>query len=89
MANQLFMASDNFSFVRKGIVAHSLSAGSLHPDYHQPSDEVEKLDIPHMTQIIRRLLDVTRELTERDEAPAWNKQGEEILKRVQGQRKKR
>lgn len=89
MANQLFMASDNFSFVRKGIVAHSLSAGSLHPDYHQPSDEVEKLDIPHMTQIIRRLLDVTREFTERDEAPAWNKQGEEILKRVQGQRKKR
>ena len=83
MANQLFMASDNFSFVRKGIVAHSLSAGSLHPDYHQPGDEVEKLDIPHMTQIIRQLLDVTREFSERDEAPAWNKKGEEILKRLQ------
>ncbi len=82
MANQLFMASDNFSFVRKGLVAHSLSAGSLHPDYHQPGDEVEKLNIPHMTQIIRRLLDVTREFTERDEAPAWNQKGEEILKRL-------
>jgi hypothetical protein len=89
MANQLFGASDNFSFVRKGIVAHSLSAGSLHPDYHQPSDEVEKLDIPHMTQIIRRLLDVTREFAERDDAPAWNKQGKAIVERVQKARKNR
>ena len=52
-------------------------------------DEVEKLDIPHMTQIIRRLLDVTQEFAERDEAPAWNKQGEEVLKRLQRPRKKR
>lgn len=89
MANQLFMASDNFSFVSKGIVAHSLSAGSLHSDYHQPSDEVEKLNIPHMTQIIRRLMDVTRELAERDQAPAWNKQGEAIVERANRQRKKR
>lgn len=89
MANQLFMASDNFSFVRKGVVAHSISAGSLHPDYHQPSDEVDKLDIPHMTQIIRRLLDVTREFTERDQAPQWNDKGKAILERINRPRGRR
>jgi hypothetical protein len=83
MANQLFMSSDNFSFVQKGVIAHSLSAGSLHEDYHQPGDEVAKLNIPHMTKIIRGLLDVTVEFANRDKAPAWNAKGEALLKRFQ------
>jgi len=82
MANQLFAASDNFSFAAKGVVAHSISAGSLHRDYHRPSDEVEKLDIDHMTKIIRGLLDVSLALAERDNPPAWNEQGEKVLKRM-------
>lgn len=83
LSDKLFQQSDNFSFVGKGIVAHSISAGSLHPDYHQPSDEVEKLDIPHMTKIIRGLLDVTIEFANRDQPPAWNQQGEAFLKQLQ------
>lgn len=51
----LYGASDNASFVRVGVVAHSFSAGSLHADYHKPSDEWEKLEIPHMTAVIRGL----------------------------------
>jgi hypothetical protein len=81
MASRLFSASDNHSFVRKGIVAHSLSAGSLHADYHQPGDEVDKLDIVHMTTIIRAMLHAVRDLADRDEAPRWNERGEEMLKR--------
>ncbi len=54
-SSQLYRASDNFSFVQKGVVAHSFSAGSLHEDYHQPSDEWQKLNLPHMTQVIRGL----------------------------------
>lgn len=49
----LYRASDNFSFVQKGVIAHSFSAGSLHSDYHQPSDEWQTLNLPHMTQVIR------------------------------------
>lgn len=52
---RLYAASDNYSFVQKGVIAHSFSAGSLHQDYHQPSDEWQKLNLPHMTQIIRGL----------------------------------
>lgn len=52
---RLYRASDNWSLVQRGVVAHSFSAGSLHGDYHQPSDEWEKLDLPHMTRVIEAL----------------------------------
>ncbi|HMP79766.1 MAG TPA: M28 family peptidase, partial [Pirellulaceae bacterium] len=52
---QLYRASDNWPFAQRGVVAHSFSAGSLHSDYHQPSDEWEKLDLPHMTRVIQAL----------------------------------
>ena len=51
----LYGASDNASFVRVGVIAHSFSAGSLHEDYHKPGDEWHKLQIPHMTTVIRGL----------------------------------
>ena len=50
--DMLFKSSDNFPFYEKGIVAHSFSAGSLHSDYHQVSDHVEKLEMKHMTRVI-------------------------------------
>ncbi|MBL8729215.1 MAG: M28 family peptidase [Planctomycetes bacterium] len=82
MASQLFAQSDNWSFVRHGIVAHSLSAGSLHADYHRPSDEVDRLDLPHMTRIVGALLPAVRELADRDAAPAWNEKGRKLLERA-------
>ena len=51
----LYRQSDNWSFVEKGVIAHSFSAGSLHSDYHQPSDEWERLRLDHMTKVIRGL----------------------------------
>ncbi len=87
MGNQLFSASDNASFVAKGVVAHSVSAGSLHSDYHQPGDQVDKLDLPHMTKIIRGLYDVTRVLADRDGAPSWNEAGQKVLERMQRSRR--
>jgi hypothetical protein len=55
LSQRLYGASDNISFVKKGVIAHSFSGGSLHGDYHQPSDEWQRLDLPHMTQVIRGL----------------------------------
>ncbi len=54
-SEMLYARSDNASFLSKGVIAHSFSAGSLHSDYHQPSDEVAKLNIPHMTKVIQGL----------------------------------
>ncbi|MGC6487017.1 MAG: M20/M25/M40 family metallo-hydrolase [Planctomycetota bacterium] len=82
MANSLFGASDNASFAAKGVVAHSVSAGSLHEDYHQPGDEVAKLDIPHMTKIIRGLFDVTVALADRDGDLAWTERGRALVDRL-------
>lgn len=86
MAAQLFAQSDNYSFVPYGIVAHSLSAGSLHEDYHRPGDEVSKLALPHMTKIIQGLAAFVRELADRDAAPQWNAEGKARVEKM-GNRK--
>ncbi len=82
MAAQLFAQSDNWSLAQKGVVAHSLSAGSLHRDYHQPSDEVSRLDVDHMTVILRGLFEFTKDLGNREQAPQWNEKGEARLQKT-------
>jgi hypothetical protein len=84
LATRLFGASDNYSLAAKGVVAHSISAGSLHHDYHQPSDEVAKLDLPHMTAVIRGLREMVLEFANRAAAPAWNEAGR---KAIEGRRR--
>jgi len=79
MARQLFRASDNISLARKGVVAHSISAGSLHADYHQPSDELEKIDFEHMTAVLRGLFVLGQELADREGGFAYNEAGRELL----------
>lgn len=58
-SQMLYARSDNFSFVSAGVIAHSFSAGSLHSDYHQPSDEIDKLNLSHMTRVIQGLFAAT------------------------------
>ena len=82
MAKALFAASDNYSLAQKGVVAHSISAGSLHADYHRPSDEVAKLQLPHMTAVIKGLREVVREFAEREQRPAYNDAGRKVLERA-------
>ena len=55
LSEMLYRASDNYSLVEKGVIAHSFSAGSLHSDYHQVGDEWEKLELRHMTRVIQGL----------------------------------
>ncbi len=66
----LYRQSDNASFVDKGVVAHSFSAGSLHADYHQPTDHWEKLDRRHMTKVIQGLFVGSLPLANGDVTPA-------------------
>jgi hypothetical protein len=47
-----FQRSDNIAFARLGIVAHTWSSFNLHTDYHQPSDDVDKVDFDHMAKLI-------------------------------------
>ncbi len=47
-----FKRSDNYSLARRGIIAQTVSSFGLHADYHQPSDEISRIDFPHMTRAI-------------------------------------
>ncbi len=69
VSEMLYARSDNYSFVNAGVIAHSFSAGSLHSDYHKPTDEVSRLNLPHMTKIIRGLMAGTLPLADGEVTP--------------------
>jgi hypothetical protein len=46
---KFFERSDNIVFALRGIPAHTLSSFGMHGDYHQPSDEVGRIDFEHLT----------------------------------------
>jgi len=62
--------SDHFSFYSRGIPVLMLHTG-LHDDYHRPSDDVEKLDLPGTQRVVRLLFEIVRELADRDELPGF------------------
>ena len=66
-----FERSDNIQFARRGVVAHTVSSYGLHKDYHQPSDEIQTIDFPHLTDAIRSMLEPIRWLANSDFKPAW------------------
>ena len=70
-----FERSDNIQFARRGVVAHTVSSYGLHTDYHQPSDEISKVDFAHMTDAIRSMVEPIRWLANATFKPAWNPGG--------------
>ncbi|MBI5850191.1 MAG: M28 family peptidase [Planctomycetes bacterium] len=81
MATQLFGASDNLPFAQKGVVAHSISAGTLHRDYHQPGDEPSRIAYAHMTSVVRGIAAVIEAFANRDAKPEWNDEGRRVIER--------
>lgn len=69
-AQHFFQRSDNIAFARLGIPAHTLSTFNLHRDYHRPSDEVSRVDFPHMTAVIEAAIRAVRLLAD-GPAPQW------------------
>ena len=65
-----FRRSDNIAFAYEGIPAHTLSSYNLHTDYHRPSDEVERVDFPHMARVIDAAARAARLLAD-GRAPQW------------------
>lgn len=66
-----FTRSDNIGLARRGIVAHTLSTFNLHTDYHQLSDDVDKVDFVHMTGVIHSAAEAVRHLADGPK-PAWH-----------------
>ncbi|MBO9199179.1 MULTISPECIES: M28 family metallopeptidase [Niastella] len=54
--DNLFKRSDNYSFARKHIAAHTLMCTSPHDMYyHSLNDEVETLDYPFMAEVVKAI----------------------------------
>jgi Peptidase family M28 len=51
-AQNLVRRSDNRSFLAHGIPAVFLTTG-LHPDYHTPNDDTERIDFPKLERITK------------------------------------
>ena len=71
---RFFERSDNIVFALRGIPAHTLSSFGLHGDYHQPSDEVERIDFDHLARAAELVTRATRVLAD-GPRPAWNPGG--------------
>ena len=66
-----FQRSDNFTLARRGIIAHTVSSFGLHTDYHRPTDELDTIDFPHMTNAINSMVKPIEWLLNSSFRPAW------------------
>jgi hypothetical protein len=71
---RFFERSDNIVFALRGIPAHTLSSFGMHQDYHQPSDEVERIDFDHLAQAADLVTRSARVLAD-GPRPAWKPGG--------------
>ena len=73
-SQQFFERSDNIAFAERGIPAHTLSSFNMHADYHQPSDDLSRIDFAHMTAVINSAVRAV-ELLSNGPLPVWNPGG--------------
>lgn len=70
-----FERSDNYALALKGVVAHTAAGWGTPPTYHQPSDDLQHLDLGFMTGAIQSLVEPVRWLAESEFKPKWNAGG--------------
>lgn len=71
ITDRLFFASDNISFARAGVVAHTLAGinSTNDPATHTPGDEYETLNVDDMTQIIRGVVKACQAIISGERTP--------------------
>jgi len=70
---RLLFRSDHFNFARKGVPILCFTTG-LHPDYHRPTDSVEKIDADQEARILRLIFYLGLEVANAPARPEWNPQ---------------
>ena len=71
---RLFYRSDNVSFVRKKIIAHSISTVNMGKvkHYHQANDDIKIIDADNMVHIINNFAKTIEKLTPQNFNPQYN-----------------
>lgn len=67
--NQFYRRSDHWNFGRFGIPFVFYFTG-VHEDYHQPSDEIDKIDFPKLTKVTKLIYSSMIEIANHPERPA-------------------
>ena len=70
-AQNFFQRSDNYALARRGVVAHTVSSFGLHPEYHQPDDDIAHINFTHMTRAINSMVAPVNWLVNSNFTPAW------------------
>ena len=71
--NRFFFRSDHFNYAVNGIPIVFWFDG-VHEDYHQPGDELEKIDYQKMEKVTRTIFLTLWEITDLKQRPAIDKQ---------------
>jgi hypothetical protein len=66
-----FKRSDNYNLARQGIIAQTVSSFGLHADYHEPSDEISRIDFAHLTRAIESMVAPIEWLAHTGWKPQW------------------
>lgn len=72
-ADDFFERSDNYSFASAGIVAHTLVVAFDFPDYHEVSDEANKIDYANLAKVDRGIAAGVLAVADSAEAPQWSR----------------
>jgi len=68
---RFYFRSDHYNFARKGVPVLFFFNG-VHDDYHQVSDEIDKIDTEKMSRIISLLYYLGKDIADAPERPQWN-----------------
>jgi len=82
-SERIYYRSDHYSYAAKGIPIIFFTT-FLHPDYHRPSDQVEKINFEKMARIVQLVYETGRRLGNLDHAPVRDNKGPRIGKGGQG-----
>jgi hypothetical protein len=80
---RIYYRSDHYSYAAKGIPIIFFTT-FLHPDYHRPSDEVDKINFDKMARIANLVYETGRRLANMDHAPVRDFKGPRVGKGGQG-----
>jgi len=66
-----YRRSDHFNFARKGVPILFFFNGT-HPDYHRPTDSVDKIDAEKASRITQMVFYLGLDIADATERPQWN-----------------
>jgi Zn-dependent M28 family amino/carboxypeptidase len=72
--SNLLRRSDHWPFLQSGVPAVWFHTG-LHPDYHTPDDDPERIEYEKMTRIVRLVHQTSWDVANADERPELQAMG--------------